>query len=293
MPDESSIGGMTAGELQMASWWVRNGAMVRKAGYGSLIAFCAILWGYSLWGLLDAYAISYPRESRLTRDIALNQQYLSALESDRPQSVAISDVSVFSGTENRLDMGVTITNPNAQWWAEFNYRFNVSGEDTPLRSGYVLPQSEQQVLELGYKPQEKGGRSATFSVENVRWHRLDPNVVGPSYMDFAAKRFNLEFMDTTYDSNLTVGNKKVGQTSFTLVNNAAYGFWGVDLVIRLTRAGNTIAIQQVKVTNLQPGEKRPMQIVWPDNPAGATQTEITPQVNLLDASSYLTTQYFK
>ncbi|MBI5654799.1 hypothetical protein HZC53_04070 [Candidatus Uhrbacteria bacterium] len=293
MPDENSIGGLTAGELQVATWWVRNGAAVRKAGYTALIALCAILWGYTLWGLLDAYAISYPRESRLTRDIALNQQYLAALESDRPQSVAISEVSVYQSTDNRLDMGVTITNPNPQWWAEFNYRFNVSGEDTPLRSGYVLPQGEQQVLELGYKAETKGARSASFAVENVRWHRVDPYFVSGSYPDFKAKRFNLQFLDVTYDSNLTVGNKKVGQTSFTLVNDSAFGYWGVDLVIRLERAGNTIAIQQVKVTNLQPGEKRLMQIVWPDNPAGTTQTEITPQVNLLDAGSYLTTQYFK
>lgn len=293
MVEQNNVGGLSSGELQMANWWVRNGLAVRKAGYGALIALCAALWGYSLWGLLDAYAISYPRESRLTRDIALNQQLLAALETDRPQQVGISDVSVFNSTDNRLDMAVAVSNPNPQWWAEFNYRFDVSGEQTPLRSGYVLPESEQNLTELGFKPEARGGRSATFSVENVRWHRLDPNYVGGNYKAFAQNRFRLRFDDIKYDSSLTVGNKKVGQTSFTLVNEGAYGFWSVDLFIRLLRAGNTLGIQQIRVTNLNPGEKRHMQIVWPDNPAGVTQTEVIPQVNLLDPNAFLKTQYFK
>lgn len=293
MAEDNSIGGLSSGDLQMANWWVRNRITVRKAGYGSLIAFCAVLWGYSIWGLLDAYAISYPRESRLTRDIALNQQLLSGLEADRPQQVGISDVSVWSGTDNRLDMAVAISNPNTQWWAEFNYRFDVSGEQTPLRSGYVLPESEQNITELGFKPEARGGRSATFSVDNVRWHRLDPNFVGGSYKAFAADRLRLRFENVKYDNSLTVGSKTVGQSSFDLINDGAYGFWGVDLFIRLLRAGNTLAIQQVKVTNISPGEKRPIQIVWPDNPSGVTETEIIPQVNLLDPNSFLKTQYFK
>jgi len=293
MAEDNSIGGLSSGDLQMANWWVRNRITVRKVGYGSLIAFCAVLWGYSIWGLLDAYAISYPRESRLTRDIALNQQLLSGLETDRPQQVGISDVSVFSGTEGRLDMEVAISNPNPQWWAEFNYRFDVSGEQTPLRSGYVLPESEQHVTELGFKPQARGGRSATFMVENIRWHRLDPNYVGGNFKAFAQNRSRLRFENIKYDSSLTVGSRKVGQTSFDLINDGAYGFWSVDLFIRLTRAGNTLGIQKITVTNVSPGEKRPMQIVWTENPAGVTETEIIPQVNLLDPNSFLKTQYFK
>lgn len=293
MAEDNSIGGLSSGDLQMANWWVRNHILMRKLGYGLLIAFCAALWGYSLWGLLDAYAISYPRESRLTRDIALNQQLLSALETDRPLQVGISDVNVFNGTDNRLDMEVVISNPNPQWWAEFNYRFDVSGEQTSLRSGYVLPESEQHVTELGFKPEARGGRSANFAVENVRWHRLDPSQVGESYKAYAQNRMRIRFENVKYDSSLTVGSKKVGQTTFDLINDGAYGFWGVDLYIRLMRAGNTLAIQQIRVTDLSPGAKRPMQIVWTDNPAGVTETEIIPQVNLLDPNSFLKTQYFK
>ncbi len=293
MPEETKIGGMSTGELEFANWWVRNHITVRRLGYGALIAVSVLLWGYVAWGIVDAYAISYPREARLTHDIAINQQLLAALETDRPQNVGSSDVSVYPSTAGRYDMEVTLTNPNVQWWAEFDYRFNFGGEETPLHSGYVLPHSTQVVTQLGYKPSTAGGNGAAFEVENVRWHRVDPSFVGKDYDAFAKNRLQLAFNNITYDTDITVGSKKVGQTSFELDNLGAYGYWGVDLLIRLLRNDGTLAIQQIKVTNLSPGEKRQMQVVWPSNPAGVTDTQITPQVNLLDPQAYLPTQYFK
>ncbi len=286
-------GRLTTGELKMASWWVKNRPLVRRLGYGSLIALCILLWGYALWGLLDAVAISYPTESRIPRDIALNQQRLASLESDRPQDVSLSDVSVFSTTDNRFDMAVELTNPNPMWWAEFDYKFSLSGEETPFRSGYVLPNSTQILTELGYKPKSAGGSSASLVIENVRWHRVDPAFVGASYDEFSKKRFAIEADNVTYDTNIVLGTRAVGQTSFTLANKSSYGFWSVDLVVRLSRGPSVVAVNKITISNLQPGEKRPIQLVWLDNLPGITKTEVIPQVNLLDPKAYLPTTQFK
>jgi hypothetical protein len=282
----------TSGELKFASWWVQHGIQMRRFGHGILIGISAILWGYVLWSLLDAYAISYPRESRINLQIAINQQLLTALETDRPQDVSLSDVSVTQTTDNRFDMEVEALNPNEQWWADFNYHFSLSGEQTPIRNGYVLPGSKQIITELGYKPAAKGGRSASLIVENIRWHRVDPSVVGASYKDFAASRKNFEFQDIKYDTGITLGTRKVGQTSFMLVNNAAYGFWSVDLVVHLYRGGAPIAVNIINVTKILPNERRLIQTVWLDNLPDIAKTEIIPQMNLLDQKAYLPTQYF-
>lgn len=293
MPVEERIGGFTSGELKVASFWTRNYLKLRRAGYTTLGVVCALLWGYALIGLLDAYAISYPRESRINRDIALNQQLLASLQSDQPLDVSSSDVSVFSTTDNRFDMAVEISNPNAQWWIEFNYRFNLSGEQTPQRTGYILPQSTQVVTELGFKPTQRGGRSATLVVENIRWHRMDPNFAGAVYKDFAASRFNMSFDDIKYDTDITIGEKRVGQTSFTLNNKSGYGYWNVDLVVKLYRGGSVVAMNKITAHNVSPGEKRPMKIVWLENLPSISKTEIIPQVNLLEPDAYLKTEYFQ
>jgi hypothetical protein len=289
---ENEAGRFTSGELQFASWWVRNGPMLRRAGHGVLIGLSVIVWGYVLWGLLDAYAISYPRESRITRQIALNQQLLAGLPTDVPQTVSLSEVSVYQTTDNRYDMSVEVTNPNQQWWPEFNYHFNLSGEQTPVQNGYVLPSGKQVLTELGYKPKTQGGRSATLVIDNVRWHRVDPTVVGTNYKDYLGTRLAMSFQDIGYDTNITLGTTKVGQSSFTLVNNSAYGYWSIDLIVRLYRGSSVVAINDIKLDKILPGEHRPIQVTWLDNIPSVTQTEIIPQVNVLDSSVFLPTQYF-
>lgn len=286
-------GHFTQGELEFVSFWVRNRLLLRRLGYGGLIGLGIILWGYVLWGMLDAYAISYPRESRFAREIALNQQRLVSLEADRPQNVSLSDVLVFSTTDGRYDFSVEITNPDERWWAEFTYRFSVSGEQTPVRRGYVLPQSTQILTELGYKLQTKGGANASLTIENVQWHRVDPRLVSEKYQDFVAKRFAVTAEDITYNTDIVIGNKPVGQTAFTLVNRSAFGFWSVELILRAYRGQSQIGIAALTVTNLSPGERRPIKFVWFDNLPSVTKTEIIPQVNLLDQSVYLPTRYFK
>lgn len=290
---EQRIGSFTQGELQIASWWVRHRLELRRFGYGFVITICVLFWGYAIIGLLDAYVISYPRESRLTRQVAINQQLLAELEGDRPQQVNLSDVSVLNSTADRLDLSVEVVNPNPQWWGEFTYRFTISGEDTPLRKGYVLPSGKQVLSELGYKPQSRGGRNATISIDAVRWHRVDPVLTNGDYPSFYKNRFQVQAERVRYDTDISFNGKRVGQTSFTLVNSGAYGFWEVELFVRLYRGGTVSSIQAVKAQRVRPGEKREMQLIWPDNLTGVTKTEVIPQVNIMQPSAFLDPNFFQ
>ena len=69
MAEENRVGsGFTAGELQFANFWVRNRILLRKIGYGTLIAINAGFWLFAIWGLLDAMP-SLIRGSRAFRPI--------------------------------------------------------------------------------------------------------------------------------------------------------------------------------------------------------------------------------
>ncbi|HWR00001.1 MAG TPA: hypothetical protein VN397_04120 [Candidatus Methylomirabilis sp.] len=286
---ENHIGsGFTEGELKFANFWVRNRIMLRKIGYGVLIGINAILWGFSLWGLLDAYAISYPRESRIASDIAQNQFLAIQLESNRPRSVQAGVVNVFMATEDRLDFLVSIENPNRDWWAEFTYRFNVSGEPTPQRSGFILPGNRSYIGEFGFKPATKGARSAALTVDNIRWHRTDPSVVGDNYQAWAERRNQFSAKDASYVSNLDVAGKKLSRSSFTLVNPSAYGYWHVQLYVVLKRATTPVAATAITLNNVKAGESRLVNIDWFEKlPAAISETEVVTVVNYLDPSVYL------
>lgn len=286
-------GGFTEGELQFASFWVRNRPALIRAGYAVLIAMNVLFWGYVIWGILDAYAISYPRESRITQEIAQDQLTLEALQKDQPQNARAGNVTVFQTTEKRYDMAVDMENSNAQWWAEFNYRFNFSGEQTPLRSGFILPGSKTTLTELGFRPKGAGGATAQLAVENVRWHRVDPAQVGASYKDFELKRMNVAFEDVEFQSGLTIGAQKIGRTSFNLVNRGSYGYWSMDVVVKLYRGGGVIAVNRITLSRIVPGETRRVELDWFETLPSVTRTEIIPIVNLLDESVYLPTEQFR
>jgi len=289
MPENVVIGrGFTEGELKAASWWVRNHLAIRTWSRIILIGLNVLVWGYVSWGLLDAYAISYARESNITMAIAVNQQNLDRLMQDRPLNVGTSAVLVFPTTEDRIDIAVDIENPNQAWWAEFSYKFNVAGEQTPARQGFVLPGELTTLTELGFKSTAPNSRSAQLLIDNIRWHRVEPGEVELDYQKYITKRFGgVSTENVRFEPSSVVAGRNASRTTFDVVNNGAFGYWAIDYVIKLKRGSTVIAVNRINVRELKPGETRNIDLYWYDTIQSVTQTEITPIVNLLDTNSYL------
>ncbi len=285
-------GGFTEGELKFSSFWVKHRLEITRGGYIALIAANVFLWGFVAWTLIDAFVISYPRESKITTEIAQNQLTLNALDIDAPKTVDAADVIVLPTTDSRYDLSVDLNNPNPQWWAEFNYHFVLSGQETPLRNGYIMPQSKSTMTELGFKPSGRGGASAQFVVENIRWHRLDPRQVSGAYKDYELSHFNVAFENVKYDRDLVIGSKTVGRTSFDIVNHGSFGYWNMDLVIRVYRGSTIAAMNRITLTQLRPGESRHVELDWFDAIPSVTKTEIIPIINFLDQTTYLPSGQF-
>lgn len=293
-PDKNSIGaGFTEGELKFAGFWVRNRLLIRKVAYGVLIGLNVIFWGYTLWTVIDAYAISYPRESRITQEIAENQILLRRLQSNQPRGIQTKTVSVFQGTEDRMDVVVPIQNPNEQWYAEFTYRFNVSGELTPKRSGFILPGQERYLGEFGFVPETGGARTAALTVDNIRWKRVDPEVVGSSYEEWISRRDAFEVSNVTFTKDVRAGRQVMPRTSFTFRNPTAYGYWNVGIYIVLLRGTAPVAANYITLTNVRPGDARTVNVDWFEDIPAISETRVDPVVNFFDESVYLPTTQFE
>lgn len=293
MPEQNdySVGsGFTEGELQFASFWVRNRVKVHRWIVISLISVNALLWGYAFWGILDAYAISYPVESRIMQDIAENTFIAQELESNRPKSIQTNTVQVFESTGGRMDMVVPVQNPNDQWYAEFTYRFNVSGEETPMKSGFILPKQSAYLGEYGFSPKTKGGRIATLSVDQIKWKRVDPGIVGKDYQTWLSSRNVFEIKNTSFTPGS--GSSNASRTSFTFYNPSGYGYWTVGLYVFLLRGETPVASTYLSLSEVKPSESRVVNIDWFDKLSGVTNTKVVPIVNFLDPSAYLPSTKF-
>ncbi len=286
MPDYVIGSGLTENQLKAASFWVRHRIGLRRLGYASLITLTSGLWLFNLWHLLDAYAISYPRESRIPALILQNQLTMASFESAMPQPVIPSNVSIFANTDGRQDFLTELVNPNADWWAEFTYAFDTGTGKTPGRNGFILPDGRAVLTQLGWKG-DAPATAATLSIDQVRWHRVDPLAVDRSYPQFQQTRLNMEIKDVTYRTDVQIDSKPIGQTQFTLTNHSGYGFWNLDLAVILYRAETPVATTRITLAEVRPGETRPVTVNWPDQPSGISRTEIVPQVNILDPKTFL------
>jgi hypothetical protein len=292
MPSDYNIGsGLTDQELRVASFWVQNRLGLRRAGYVTLIIIVTVLWGFSLWSLLDAFVISYPRESRIPLFISQNELTMKSLEASAPRPIQPSEVQILPTTDSRQDFLVEISNPNTQWWAEFTYRFDAGEGQTTAKKGYVLPGSSRFLTELGWKGDVRA-QTATLVVDDIRWHRVDPKQVERDYNAFATQRLGLELEDVRYEKDLVIGTTTVGQSAFTLKNPTGFGYWAVDLTIILYRLDNPVAVTTITERELKPGETRPIKVSWFDNLSGITKTDIRTNINILDPKAYLPTDRF-
>jgi len=280
--------GFTEGDLKYVNWWVRNEVRIYFWSRMALYAANALVWAYVGWGLLDAYAISYPRESRLTLEIATNQNILNRIEQDRPTNLGTSQVLVFPTTEKRLDLMVDIQNPNTQWWPEFTYRFNVAGEETTARQGFILPDTLTTLTELGFTPKNASSRTGQLLVDNIRWHRVEPSQVNGDYNSFIANRFaGVTVQNVKFENVVGTGDQMTGHTTFDVVNRGAYGYWSIDYVIKLFRGSTVVGVNKVTVTDLKPDDTQHMDLLWYDRIPAVTKTDIQPVINLLDPNAFL------
>ncbi len=292
-PEQHEIGsGLSEKQLGYASWWVQNSPLLKKIGFGLLITFAAVNWGFVFWTLLDGFVISYPLESRIVQHIAQNELTLDTLLQTAPKPVQTSDISIFSATGNRQNFLVQMTNDNTQWWAEFTYHFTNGDVQTPDHKSYILPQSQRYLTELGWRGASFG--NAQLVIDNVRWHRISADVVGAGkdYASFANDRNQLQLLNPEYKNDLTIGTQTIGRTNFTLTNPSGFGFWEVEITAILYRAGSAVGVTSIVERTIKPGETRPITIDWFENLPGVSKTELQANVNVLDPSVYLPSSKF-
>lgn len=283
LPSEHQIGtGMSAGDLAAASWWVKHHLGLRRLGYGFLAGLSVLFWGFTIWSYVDAYLISWPRESRIHKQIAQQVVPLDAIRRIAPEPLQPGDVRAFAATDDRLDLLSSLSNPNDLWSAKVTYVFKLGEQLSPPQEAVILPRSTRPLTQLGFK----GDGDPQLDIQSIRWQRvLLPDVDG-NFEAFSLQRQDFVFSEEPEYISLGEG---VGKTDFTLTNNSGYGYWNVELYVTLLRQGIPLAVNKVDVRELKPNEERAISLQWLEEVGGVDQVEITPYVDILDPASYLST----
>lgn len=276
--------GHSTSELAAARWWTSNKLTLRTAGYGALIGWIALTWGYGLWTLFDAYALSYPKEQRYIQQIAQSSITEDAQRLSAPIPLEPGGTTVLGLGDTRQQLFAPANNPNPLWWAVVQYRFRDGGTETPLRQAALLPGETRLLTELGWDGQAL--RTPSLSIESIEWKRIDPFVTGGNYPAFKDQHSSLVVERPSYASNLDLEGKNLGQSTYTVRNPSGYSYRNVELLTLLKRGEQVVGINRLSLPSVAAGASQTIALVWPENPLGVSTVEVRPFISLLDPETF-------
>lgn len=266
--------------LKLMEWFILHKSFLKRLFKYFLIVLSLALWGYGTYGLMDWFLITGPAERAAIARLHIDLVNYEARST--PSSLQARGVTLIPGV--RFDALALVKNPNAKWYATFDYKFAIAGEETAAHKGFILPGEEKYVLDLGIQAKGKPTR-AILTLSNVHFQRINQREI-PDYGSYKAARLAFDTSGISYTPALQVAGRAVSRATFTVVNNSAFSYFEVPFQVFLYRGSVLAGVNQAILSNLSSGETRQVDVTWFDPLAGITKVEVKPDLNILDPSVY-------
>lgn len=275
-----SVGSASEKELRWSQWWLDHKERVRKIALGLFIAVDAVLLCIGMWGFIDWLAIGGLREEQAIRQ-------MTSPEYGRVQHMALQEIQVgapivLPGGTGKIDILTPVENSNRTFWVEIDYRYLVGGEPQSLHRAFVLPNQAKYLSELAAP---SGSGSVELKIERRVWHRA--NLQGEADAEaFAASRLNVYPANPVYVPSDPLATSPVSSAKFTLVNDAAFGFYDVDMLVLLYRGDSIVGVNRARIDTLAAGARKPMELFWYQILPQVTKVDVIPEINIYDPDVY-------
>ncbi|MBI1908354.1 hypothetical protein HYS28_02970 [Candidatus Uhrbacteria bacterium] len=255
--------------------------------------------GYLAWALVDVallvfflvnvvlYVVSGSFEE--AREIATMAQNVGVARevsvARAAEPIILEDVHVLTRAQGSYDLYAIAENPNAEWYATFDYYFVAGDVTTDVTQGSLMPGESRYLLGLGVEAESRPA-GASIVVDNVVWERVDRHEVTDT-AEFLVDHEYFTVSGGTYAVDVELASDSVGRSTFTITNNTAYSYISPTFVVLLTRSGVVTAVNQVVLSGFETGETRDVTVHW----FGAVPTngtvEVIPAINYFDEDAYM------
>lgn len=259
-------------------------------------------------------------DRRLTVRFGQNteQQRASSLDQQAVALVVEDDPRVFSLGDNQYDILSIVENPNEQWVAQVDYRFDVGGAQTETERVVIGPGAEMPLAVIGAEF-ESGAGTARLEITRIKWLRpdlltIDSTVAGQSLVEFYEERSNFivtngrhgrgvalpsaateeteaESEDSEEPQDSTTAVLPTSGTSIqtvaTITNQTPYSYWDADFYVVIERAGVPVGVNRLTMKGFESGESRDVLVRWFSEAPTTGDPVFYPIVNVFDKDVYL------
>jgi hypothetical protein len=281
--------GLSIKKLNFGLWFLKKRDLFRVILISFLAVISAVCWSYTIYGFAYYLAKGMNEDEVLLRQmVESNLISHSVALRQGAQNLNYYSVNIFPLGDERYDFLSIVNNPNEDWWATFDYYFQVNNKNTSVQTGFIFPKEEKSLMALAEEFTYAPSR-AELVVENLRWRRINKHVI-PNWHDFYESHTDMVISDSSFVLSQQSGlSEKINlnQLDFTVKNKTAYNYWQVDFNILLYSGSKVVGINRYSLTDFMSGEERVVQASWPGKFGRINNIEITPDINIMDENVYI------
>ena len=270
-------------QLESAIWYVKHKLILRKIVVGLIVAVDAALLGLAFKGIgLEFLGF----EKRQTQEYDLLRTAIpeyAARQASRPADLELGGIELIR-VGGAVDVAVRVRNPNADWYAKFEYAIGVGDKVEKASDGFLLP-AEERLFTRSILGASAG--TTVFNIENISWRRVRKSEVGGDFAKWRDERLNFTVSDTRFSSAVVQGKGELSRVYFSIKNETAFGYREPTFLILLYRGSRLVGVQNVVLEKLASGQTREVEASWVDRVGSVTNIEVAPVIDIMDEAVYL------
>ncbi|PJA46762.1 hypothetical protein CO173_01570 [Candidatus Uhrbacteria bacterium CG_4_9_14_3_um_filter_41_35] len=254
---------------------------------------------FAIWGLVDvmlilAFVLSVVvylvygsfQEKRQVAAIANNIVTQNNISSSRSASAIEFDTpKIFTLGEGRYDFYTKVTNPNTDWYAEFEYYFETNNGNTEVKKGFLLPGDVRLISSFNQTFTTRPS-NPVFVVQGLSWKRVDHHNI-PDIDSWMQDHEAFLVTNAVYGFDVAVDGTNIARSSFDITNNTPFAYWEAVFSVALTRGGTIVGVNQVVLQGLESGETRHVDVNWFSGAPTADEVSVESQINYFDDTVYM------
>lgn len=282
---EDPTGEFTNRDLRFSEWYVRHQVWLKHVVMGFLISIIVVFGGYGLYGIFEYAFYGYGHGERTRSALVKNAvalQTTKKIEAALP--ITLNEVVYFPASANTVDFVSLASNPNDRWAAEVTYVFANGETSTKEQSVWIWPKQTMPLTALG-ADQNIASAQSQLVIKKINWRKLD-NRTYPNIAQYITDRLTWQVGDFAYTSAATVPGAAFSQVSFSVTNQAIFGYWEVPFIALLKKGDSLVAVKSFVHDGWGVQEKRVVQLTVPVDTLDIDTIEIFANLNLFDTGIY-------
>lgn len=259
---------LTNRQLKWSYWYVTHKIALRRWATMAIAAIAIAFWFFVGWQLVF-YLVEFQIEENSVVNMMSSSNYsLVRIEEETPLTERFSDIVRLDGGSGGYDYYIRAENPNASWLLTFDYQFMASGEQTPVKKGFLLPGQQKLIMDFGIESQSVQAR-----IFNKKWQRIK------NYEQIKNNRFLPHITNPDFTAGALSGDPH--RVTFNIENKSGYSYWDFGVQAALLSRGEIVAINYTSF-QFRSGEVRYVQVPWNHVLPNIDSWQIEPDINFLD-----------